>query len=95
MKKLIKDLLGILLLLILFTSCNTIEVPPYARCTVYSDGILCLKEAEGTMTEWFINFDHAFGYQCTTPEDAQMLANEWDELAKEVLIYRAKYGELD
>ena len=84
------------LLLIVFTSCESINGPVVERCGVLSWGLHCVKAQNGSseVLEWDLSMKDARGYQCTSLQSYQVLADFYDGLASEVLECRSRSKEL-
>lgn len=89
-------LLVILLLLTLFTSCESLDGPVVERCSILSWGLHCVKARDGMddAIEWDLGFKEAKGHICTSLRSYQVLADFYDGISQELLEYRALYGDL-
>ena len=96
MIKNMRALLGISLLLILFTSCETLQGPVVEQCSLLSWGLHCVKARDGMedTVEWDLSFKEARGHLCTSADSYRELRDFYDGISQELLEYRAVYGPL-
>lgn len=94
--KLLKNCIVNLGILVLISSCQSIPLPKVGVCTNLSDSAICTDERrpEGEQ-EYYLYFDEMLGYQCTSPEDYEILLKDISEKRKELAKLRRVIDSLE